>query len=126
MNTESEQHMTGSARANRDGHPCPSWCVTDHDHELIPGSFSDTHDSGKVHAALVAMVSAVLFPSGDGPEVQVCTPAADGGSIFLPARKAGYLAVLIRELADATPEHHRELAAAIRQAAAVITGADGG
>jgi hypothetical protein len=116
--------MSQPARANRDGHPCPTWCTTDHDQETIPGSFSTAHGSEPVHTASWTIVAAALFPSASAPEVQVCTPGADGGSIFLTARKAGYLAVLISELASATPEQHRELADAIRHAAAVIT--DGG
>jgi|SRR5580704_4679742 hypothetical protein len=117
--------MSETARANRDGHPCPPWCTADHDQELLPGSFSTAHSSEGAHAA-GATVTAVLFPSVREPEVQVCTPGVDGGSIFLPAREAGYLAVLIRELAGAAPEEHRELAAAIRRAAAQITEAGDG
>jgi hypothetical protein len=40
--------------------------------------------------------------------------------------RAEELASLIEALADATPDQHRELAAAIRQAAAQITEAEAG
>jgi hypothetical protein len=113
--------MTEPARANHDGHPCPPWCVTDHNRELIPGALSASHSSELAHPGAGTGIAAVLFPSSGEPEVQVCTPGAGGGSIFLPARTAGYLAVLIGELAAATPAQHRELAAAIRHAAAQIT-----
>jgi len=111
-------------RQNAEGSLCPSWCVTDHDQEALPGVFRTSHGSEPVHTAAWTIVSAALFASSSVPEVQVCTPGEDGGSIFLPAHKAGYLAGLIEQLAGATPAHHRELADAIRQAAALITPED--
>lgn len=117
--------MTDEAapRRNRDGDACPPWCVTDHGEEPIPGEFQAAHSSEIVHTAGRSSISAVLFPHGHNAEVQVCTPGRGGGSLFLSAHWAGYLAILIEELAGAAPEEHHELAAAIRQAAAVITGA---
>lgn len=41
---------------------------------------------------------------------------------FIGVGDAAKLSAFIEELADATPDQHRELAEAIRQAAAVITG----
>ncbi len=52
-------------------------------------------------------------------------PAADWPRLTLDPREAESMAVIVGLLADATPDQHRELAAAIRQAAADITeGAD--
>jgi SAM-dependent methyltransferase len=31
------------ARQNRKGHPCPPWCITDHDEQLVPGHFTESH-----------------------------------------------------------------------------------
>jgi hypothetical protein len=112
------------ARTNRDGHPCPPWCVTDHDEQLIPGHFSTAHGAAGEFIG-PASARAILHPAaGDAAEVQVCTSGIDGGSLFLEPVKAGYLARMVEDLASATPETHRELAAAIRQAAADITGAE--
>jgi hypothetical protein len=108
-------------RQNRDGYPCPPWCVTDHDQELIPGHFTTAHGGEGVSVCWIS-ARAVLHPArGDrDAEVQVSVPGIDGGSLFLEAKRAGYLAILVGELAEATPEQHRELAAAIRQVAAQI------
>jgi hypothetical protein len=112
-------------RGNRDGHPCPPWCTADHDRELIPGYFETTHGS---EGAFIGPASAraVLCPSSEDAEVQICVSGRNAGSLFLDARHAGYLAILVEDLADATPEAHRELAAAIRKAAADLTGQAGG
>ena len=111
-------------RQNRDGHPCPPWCVVEHDQQLMPGYFNTSHAAESVRIHLTS-VRAVLQPAVGNAKVQVCTPGRGGGSVFLEATTAGYLAVLIEELADATPDQYRELAAAIRKAAADITSTDG-
>lgn len=107
------------ARANRDGDPCPSWCITDH----AKYSF---HGAGKAVGYAPEFrrwsIRAVRFPVERDPHIQV----AAGGVVSVPLRDAGELAAIIEQLATATPEQHRELSAAIRQAAAVITEADGG
>jgi hypothetical protein len=111
-------------RQNRDGHPCPPWCTTDHDQELVPGHFATAHGA---EGASVRWINAraVLHPTRGDVEVQVSVPGSNAGSLFLEAKHAGYLAILAETLADATPDEHRELAAAIRKAAADITAAGG-
>jgi len=111
-------------RQNRDGHPCPPWCVTDHDKEMISGHFPAAHGAESTSVRWIN-ARAVLHPARGGAEVQVSVPGIDGGSLFLEAKHAGYLAILVEALADATPDQHRELAAAIRKAAAQITAAGG-
>jgi hypothetical protein len=111
-------------RQNRDGHPCPPWCTVDHDKELIPGHFSNSHGAEGVSVRSIH-ARAVLNPARGEAVVQVSVPGINAGSLFLEAEHAGYLAILAEVLADATPDQHRELAAAIRQAAAQIT-AEGG
>ena len=49
------------------------------------------------------------------------TCLAPGGALLVDVRDSGKLAALVEQLADATPDQHRELADAIRKAAADIT-----
>jgi hypothetical protein len=114
-------------RQNRDGHPCPPLCTTDHDQELFPGHFIESHgaDSEFIEVGGYDRVSAraCQVPSRQ-PEVQVTLSGKC--SVFAAPPRAEELASLIEALADATPDQHRELAAAIRQAAAQITEAEAG
>jgi hypothetical protein len=116
--------MTASQepRQNRDGHPCPPWCTADHDGQLFPGYFTKSHGGENTLAGfdLPISVRPSLAPSWDAPRVQVAGVAP---SLFL--EDGASLAELIDRLAGATPEQHRELAAAIRKAAAVIEDAGG-
>lgn len=104
------------ARANSEGEPCPSWCITDHAQFTFHGSerisFRAT-DFSSYHARVVR------FVTGD----QVAVSGAE--IAYVPADRAPDLAGLIEGLAGATPEEHRKLAAAIRQAAAAITETSG-
>jgi hypothetical protein len=93
---------------------CPQWCVTDHDRFSFHGSGPVTVEAPQHRTC---HVRAVQYAAGGGPLVQV---AADG-TIRVPADDAGDLAAVIEQLAGATPEQHRELAAAIRKAAAQVT-----
>lgn len=108
--------------------PCPSWCATCHEH-AAPGSVRES-----VHIAAEASidtpggsVNACAWWSGYAsapPNVFVSLPrcfGSDGGLSVAPSQADG-LAALLELLATATPEQHRELAAAVRQAAAVIAG----
>ena len=112
-------------RANRDGHPCPPWCAVDHDKELFPGYYPRSH-GGESLADLDAGVSvrACLRPSSGVPDIQVSRHGRPGecGSFYVAPGDAGPLAALLEQLAGATPEQHRELAAAIRAAANLIKG----
>jgi hypothetical protein len=125
-------------RTNNEGHPCPPWCVTDHQKVhgaagtyqfhggtrvgiRIPGAYpgssdpisaSPVHDgteSGRAHVALSG------YRPGAGP--------AGASYVRISASDAGDLAVLIGMLAEATPDQHRQLAEAIRKAASEIAGA---
>jgi hypothetical protein len=107
------------SRRNSAGDPCPPWCVTDHSKYGFHGSETITVEAPQYHQQ---HVRGVQFPVPAGPQVRV----GGGASVYVPSGDAGELAALIEELADATPEQHRELAAAIRQAAADITDVDGG
>ena len=106
---------TRPARANRDGHPCPPWCVTGHDRFSFHASGGITVEAPRYSSCHVRVIQ---YAAHGGPQIQV---AADG-IIRVPAGDAGDLAAIIEQLAGATPGEHRELAAAIRSAAREITG----
>jgi hypothetical protein len=105
-------------RRNRDGHPCPPWCVTDH------GTFS-FHGAERISVQTAEYrtyrVRAIQYATHGGPNIQV----AGNGMVTIPSDNAEDLAAIIEELAGATPEEHHQLAAAIRRAAAQITAAGG-
>jgi Domain of unknown function (DUF6907) len=107
-------------RQNRAGHPCPPWCVTDHDAQLFPGHFTTSHGGPatplQVTERAYVSVRPCYVPSR-APEVQVTHSGV--ASIFLKPATAEGLAGLLDALADAAPADVRALAAAIRQAAAI-------
>jgi hypothetical protein len=109
-------------RQNRKGHPCPPWCVTDHDEELVPGHFTEGH-GGEGEALNVSghnwVTARACHVMSRQPEVQVTLSGV--GSVFVAPPAAEDLAGLVDALADAAPADVRQLAAAIRQAAAQIT-----
>ncbi len=113
-----------ATRTNRNGHQCPPWCVTGHDEEFGPGIFADVHATGQTGIGTgeygSVRVGGCLMPSTGLRRVHVSLPPWP--PLFLSAVAAETVACLAEQLATATPEQHRELAAAIRQAAAVITG----
>jgi hypothetical protein len=122
-------------RANPNGHPCPPWCVVDHEtdagggHRYIfhgnqtarievpgkPGRMDDSIHVRAIHGGY----------ADDQPQVDMGADRSgvDGRSphAWIAPRDAGDLAVIIDMLAKASPAQHRELAAAIRKAAADIT-----
>ena len=111
--------MTG--RANRDGDPCPPWCTAGHG-RLIAGGITVSAHRGDTAAVTLGedgcvLTSPVWLPGEGRAGVLVITPA--GGSLFLAPGTARDLASLVEQLAGATPDQHREAAAAIRAAAAV-------
>ena len=114
-----------AARQNSKGHPCPPWCTVDHDERIGSGQFTATYhgtetpvihtDSGYVNA------SAYHHGFGDDAPQIALTCLAPGGALLVDVHDSGKLAAFVEQLADATPEQHRELADAIRKAAADIT-----
>jgi hypothetical protein len=94
--------------------PCPPWCVTDHGKYNFHGSERIT-----VYAPQFCSchVRAIRYSALDHAEIQV----AAAGMVSVRSDRAADLAAVIEQLADATPGQHRELAAAIRAAAAQIT-----
>lgn len=111
-------------RQNADGHPCPPWCVTDHDTTFGRGKFTLDYHGGD--APMIRTPSGYVHATayqhghgGDAPQVALTARKA-AGVMMADVSDAGRLAAIVEQLADATPEQHLALAAAIRQAAAVI------
>ncbi|MGH3220048.1 MAG: DUF6907 domain-containing protein [Streptosporangiaceae bacterium] len=126
-------HGPVAGRRNRDGHLCPPWCITEHHrgalparahfgervavkpdprrpHDMIEVTAADPGTPEYEHGAMVA-VSGFRLGGGQGP------------ALWVTPREAADLAAIVEQLATATPAQHHELAAAIRKAAAAITGA---
>jgi len=99
-----------ATRQNSDSNQCPTWCVTDHGKYGFHASERILVDAPEFHRNTVRAIPG----AGLLAEVAVNTLA-------VPAREAEDLALLLERIAEATPEQHRQLAAAIRQAAALVT-----
>jgi hypothetical protein len=119
-----------AARQNRNGHPCPPWCAADHDDGSLAADAHVSHTGGIDFgdSGLDSIwVGAILDEYHDGrPAVAVTGHRyRQPGSpqVQVPGIHAEALAAIVAMLAASTPEQHRELAAAIRQAAAEIEGA---
>ena len=126
--------MTGNQtpRQNRDGHPCPPWCTIDHVAEharahTIAAACVDV--PGKCGPSLpdVIMVRPAQLPyDGELPEVAVTSVRYgrqdENPGTWLKPDAAQAMAGIIEMLAAATQDQHRELAAAIRQAADITEG----
>jgi hypothetical protein len=104
---------------------CPPWCTTDHEKPVYQdGRGIWVHMSAKTviePAGLVARIAVYLSSGYQLPAVNIHAmkygdPVIDG--FLVPdGPEALAVAVLVEVLADATPEQHRQVADAIRQAA---------
>jgi Domain of unknown function (DUF6907) len=116
-------------RQNRDGHPCPPWCTTDHAKPISESALRASYHSTEppTIGTPAGYVQAVAYQNGfnDAPaQVWLGGLELRGGLMIAPETAVG-MAALAEMLADATPDQHRELAAQIRKAAAQITAAGG-
>jgi hypothetical protein len=109
------------------GSPCPPWCVIDHQkdqggvrftHHSDAATFISTREGGHASAGRVQ-------GSSGSPKVSVTSSSEDPGALWLEPRDAVKLAGVIEALAGATLEQHREFAAAVRAAAALIEAESG-
>ena len=116
-------------RQDGKGQPCPPWCTADHERVRAWGT-DDDHmgdlaaiELGRAAGYGRALTRAVRFTGLPGLQVQVGATGAGGSAPFLYIGPdyAVALAAIIETLGAASPDAHRELAAAIRQAAADIT-----
>ena len=122
-------------RQNRDGHPCPPWCQTDHDEVHGPAGTYLFHGGPPADIEMLGVTGLpdkiitrafhVGHPGFD-PVVSVASVRYGTGGqrpqAWIPASEAVALAGIIDMLDDW--DQVRALVAAIRQAAAQIT--DGG
>jgi hypothetical protein len=115
------------ARANSYGRPCPDWCTTDHGAQLAVSTSTGKPVREDQHYSRPfgdGNVSAVAYQGSfnDFAEVRASVP---GAPCYVPASDAKYLAVLLEEIAQQrmTPARLRQLAACIRDAAALAEAA---
>ena len=108
------------------GMDCPPWCTQDH---VKAGEFTRRSCIGSGGGIGPVWTRAFLGPHHRGNPVVAVTGAGDEAGethhVELRPRLALHLAGLVELLAAATPDQHRELAAAIRKAAADITNGTG-
>lgn len=105
---------------------CPPWCAAVH------GEKNRFHETERLRVALAGQAGSVRTKGirvGAADEVVVHASWYGGESIpdsdvYVPPEVAAQLAALVEILSNATPKQHREIAAAIRQAVAQITGAE--
>ena len=122
--------------AGQPSRQCPPWCCIDHDQPHIGGQVIRTHMGSK---AAVTLVRAALLRQavpdqigvrpihaaqcGRRPEIALdgwrYHSDSPGPWLAIPLSDAAALAEVIGMLAAATPRQHRELAEAIRAAAAI-------
>jgi hypothetical protein len=96
---------------------CPAWCAVDH--------------AGLKLTACSAVAPAITLASGAVISARARRSLAFGAHVLVSgisgvhatdAEDAACLATLLDVLAEATPEQHRELAAQVRAAAALVWG----
>lgn len=112
---------------------CPAWCSSQYpagDPRHIHASPIVAVVAGRAKSATVRLdlprivVRAILhdYPTPGQPSVLVLTTEGTSLGAEVRHRDAEGLAAIIDTLAAATPSQHREVAAAVRQAAALIEG----
>jgi len=111
-------------RQSRDGDPCPPWCTRHHPDAEIHRTDCAEVDFWKSGVASWINVTGIDYCQGGGPEVSINgwrqvigTGKRISPCTVLSLTQARQMAELIEVLQDATPEQHREIAAAIRRAA---------
>lgn len=109
-------------RANRDGDPCPAWCVQDHDELLIAGKpefgYMDGHVSDPITGQLGLKAEVLLRRYGTPAEpVRVHVSRYAMPVLDLAADKAVVLAALLESLS--TKYDLEQLADELRAAAAI-------
>jgi len=121
---QDDEQQAAPVRANQDGRPCPSWCTSHHPDAEIHRTDRAEVDFWKDGVASWISVTGIDYCQGAGPEVAIHswrqvigTGQRISPNPVFPAAQARELADLIEILQNATPVQHREIAAAIRQAA---------
>jgi hypothetical protein len=112
--------MSAAPRANRGGHPCPPWCVTDHNELEVPWDrsfgYQLIHASGPMRAGQGFVTLLQDGVPGAEAKVSIDVPSPRPHmrvSLSMPPRQAQQVALLL----DAV-HSQPELAAQVRAAAA--------
>ena len=111
--------MSPPVRANRNGHPCPSWCAADHDEELLPGIFLSAHTGAdtKILVSDDTYPYVTVRPVMAAGNISVQAAGPSGGDLVIHPGAALSLALVIEALSAATSDQHGQLAEALRRAA---------
>lgn len=118
--------MTGEARTNREGSPCPSWCMTDHDKKIGRDVVPDLYDSDhravpmRVFVGKDSHADIGIQKVGRKISAYVFTPDLASSMAEYGENELVGMSILIGQLADASPEDHEHVAAALRKAAAKL------
>jgi hypothetical protein len=112
--TQGELPGIPAAPANRLGDPCPKWCITDHG-ATFDGAASGITYHMDVHLEAPRRVGGHFVRLVQGP---ARGPGLSLDVLPVPLREAECLAGLLEGLAGAGPAVLRQLAAAVRDAAA--------
>lgn len=113
--------------------PCPAWCADMYPPDDLCHSHTSpvvrvTAGRAKSEAGRLLLPGILVFailpdyPSDAQPRVTVIATGESRATVRILPRDAGGLAGLIDALAAASPAQHREVADAIRQAAALTDG----
>lgn len=97
MTTETTEGL----RVNKHGHPCPAWCVQDHDELLIPGKpehgYVDGHYSDPLTGDARIPVKVTQSPFADAKARVIAQSAYAGACLNLTALQAEQLAKLLND-----------------------------
>jgi hypothetical protein len=115
------------------GEQCPPWCTCAHETRAFTTHIGEQRDirfggemyhAGYACLAVAATWTSTRYMSPEPGRVLLHGHVYEGPDALamVPAAEAPELAAVVEMLAGATPEQHRELAAAIREAAGEITG----
>jgi hypothetical protein len=119
--TTSDHGVVNLRRVNRSGHPCPTWCRTDHSELLIPGKPSYGHMDGHYSDPVArppgspGAVRLSLDPRDAAP-VMVTLDPAPGVTVRLTPEQAAAMAHLIEADGTGNP---RQLSAELRAASLI-------
>lgn len=114
---------TTGPRTNQHGDPCPGWCTTDHARPWATSHVGgDPANSGTAARGVLKVIdpASVLFP--EERRVTVYPPSSAAALTAGTGLSAGRLADFLDDLAGVPAKEIREMAAAVRAAAAGLFG----
>jgi hypothetical protein len=112
---------TEAPRANRDGHPCPTWCTQDHDELVIPSKPEHGYVTGHYSDPLTGdariPVKVSQSPFADAKARVIAESAYAGTCLSLTSAQAEGLAKLLGQTYEWTDVE--QLISELRAAAAI-------